>query len=69
VKGEKDMKASVNVSECSGCGLCADICGEVFEIDPVKEISKIKEQPDGPGQESRCQEAADACPMESISIE
>jgi ferredoxin len=63
------MKATVNVAECTGCGLCEDLCSEVFEIDPVKEVSKIKAQPDGPNQESRCQEAADSCPMETITIE
>ena len=27
------MKAKVDRDECIGCGLCASICSEVFEMD------------------------------------
>jgi ferredoxin len=35
------MKATVDKNLCMGCGLCADLCPEVFEFDGSKAIARI----------------------------
>ena len=52
----------VNKSKCIGCGSCAAVCGEVFEIKDGKAI--VKAQKDLP-----CvKEAIDICPEDAISM-
>jgi ferredoxin len=34
------MKAAVNKETCIGCGLCADICPDVFEIKGPVAVAK-----------------------------
>jgi ferredoxin len=61
------MKATVDLSLCIGCELCADTCPEVFAmwddgfshviVDPI------------PHEEYDCvQEAAEICPVEAIAV-
>jgi ferredoxin len=59
------MKATVNEKTCVGCGLCADTCPEVFE---VEEFAKVKVDPVPPEAEGRCREAARNCPVEAIQL-
>jgi ferredoxin len=52
---------TVNKEKCIGCGACASMCSEVFEIKNQKAI--VKTQKDIP-----CvKEAIDACPVNAIS--
>lgn len=60
------MKAQVDSTICIGCGLCPDICPEVFEMDDA--IAKVKIDPVPPDAEESCKEAADSCPVSAISI-
>jgi len=61
------MKATVDDS-CIGCGLCEDVCPEVFELrdDGLAQVivNDIPEQAEG-----CAQEAADSCPVDAISIQ
>jgi len=61
------MKATVDDS-CIGCGLCEDVCPEVFELrdDGLAHVivNDIPEQAEG-----CAQEAADSCPVDAISIQ
>ncbi len=50
---------------CISCGLCEEICPEVFELDD-EDISIVKE---GADLDSECfSEAAEECPTDAISI-
>jgi len=51
----------VDQKKCIGCGLCASICQEVFEIKNGKAIVKAQKNP------SCVQEAIDNCPVGAIS--
>lgn len=61
------MKAIVDENTCTGCGLCADTCPAVFEMDGDKAKVKVVIVP--PGAEASCREAAEGCPVEAISIQ
>ena len=62
------MKATVNEETCIGCGLCADTCPEVFEIND-ENIAEVKLDPVPPENEATCRDAAENCPVDAISLE
>jgi ferredoxin len=58
------MKPKVDQKKCIGCGLCTSICPEVFELKNSKAavIGNCK------GNEDKCKEAADSCPVQAIKL-
>jgi ferredoxin len=48
---------------CTSCGLCEEICPEVFEL---QDIAVIKEGVDFNDYEDGIKESADSCPVEVI---
>jgi ferredoxin len=60
------MKAKIDKDLCTGCGLCPDTCPEVFQMDRDKAKVIVDVVPDGV--EKTCNEAAESCPVEAISI-
>lgn len=62
------MKATVDKDLCLGCGICADTCPEVFEMDDDSK-AQAKVNPIPPEAEGSCREAADQCPESAITIE
>ncbi len=66
VKVEEGMKASVDADICTGCGLCCDMCPEVFEMGDSVARVRVSDVPDSAT--ASCREAAEACPVEAIRI-
>jgi len=62
------MKVKVNQDACIGCGACAAICDEVFEIND-EGLSQAKQE----NVEDHCKEAVreaeDSCPTGAIETE
>ena len=72
------MKVKVNKDACIGCGACAAICDEIFEINDeglsevkVEENSENKEEFISVKEElqDEVRDAADSCPTGAIEIE
>lgn len=61
------MKASVNKELCIGCGLCAEICPEVFAMGDDNIAIVIAEESPESAQET-VQDAATSCPVEAIQL-
>ena len=61
------MKAMVDKSLCLGCGVCPDVCPEVFEMDGDQAVAKVDKVP--AEAEDACREAAQQCPSEAITID
>lgn len=65
------MKINVNRDACIGCGACAAICEDVFEIDDeglsVAKVDEVKDEDDNLKQ--AVQDAADSCPTGAIELD
>ena len=59
------MKAFVN-ENCIGCGLCTEICPEVFEMSDSDVAVAVSEYSDDNA--DKVKEAADSCPVDAIEI-
>lgn len=60
------MQVKVNQNKCLGCGMCAIICPEVFEIKNGK--SQIKKKVDLEKNKKCAEKASESCPVEAISL-
>lgn len=56
-------KVTVDVSTCVGCGLCEQVCPEVFKVEGDG-VAHVIGQSTGPN----LQEAAQQCPVNAIKI-
>lgn len=59
------MKIEIDRDGCIGCGLCAEICPEVFKIAEDGLSTVI---PGANGSDDKVAEAADACPVSVIHL-
>ena len=62
------MKAKVDRDLCTACGLCIDICPEVFELGSDG-IAVAREGIVPAEVEETCRDAAEQCPVEAIKID
>lgn len=64
------MKVIVNKEACIGCGACAAICPDVFDLDDDG-LSEVKENKEHPKEEQAddVRDAADSCPTGAIELE
>lgn len=62
------MRVFVDKDLCIGCEACVDICPEVFEMQD--DLATVKIEDDVPEDlEAAVEEAAEACPVEAITVE
>lgn len=61
------MKPIVDAELCIGCALCTELCPSVFEMgeDDIAHVIN----PEGCKTAGCCEEAAEECPVEAITIE
>lgn len=62
------MKVKVNKDACIGCGACASICPEVFELND-EGLSEVKEEEVKEGLQDEVRDATDSCPTGAIVVE
>ena len=60
------MRVIVDEDMCTGCGLCVDICPEVFSM--ADDVAEVIADPVPEDDIEACQEAAESCPVDAISI-
>jgi ferredoxin len=60
-------KVVIETDECIGCGSCAELCQDVFELDAELEKAKVI-LPEG-GSEECIEEAISTCPVQCIHWE
>ena len=63
------MIAIVDQDLCIGCGLCSDLCPEVFEMGDDDDKAKVIVGEVPEEVEDACRDAAEQCPVEAIQIE
>lgn len=59
------MKVKVNQDACIGCGACAAICDEVFEMND-EGLSEVKKEEVKEEQTQEVRDAIDSCPTAAI---
>ena len=61
------MKAIIDAEACVGCGLCANMCEEIYKMEDDKAVvigNSISDE-----MLESAKEAASSCPVEAIKIE
>jgi len=64
------MQVSVDQEQCSGCGLCREICPQVFGLksEEQRDIAYVKIHEIPEVCEALCLDAADRCPVDAILV-
>lgn len=60
------MKVTIDKDLCTGCGLCASSCPDVYEMQD--NVAVVKAQPSA-DQADAAKQAAQDCPVEAIKVE
>ncbi|HUW71863.1 MAG TPA: ferredoxin [Candidatus Humimicrobiaceae bacterium] len=60
-----ETKLKVNREKCIGCGLCSNLCPEVFELTEDGK-AKVKEGADSEKNEECIKEPKESCPVGAI---
>ncbi|MDR1875682.1 MAG: ferredoxin [Synergistaceae bacterium] len=60
------MKVSVDQQRCIGCGVCSQVCPEVFRVDEAAGVAVVM----SPDSDDPCaKEAESSCPVSCIRVE
>ncbi|MBU5315291.1 ferredoxin [Clostridium bornimense] len=62
------MKAIVNKDTCIGCGLCASMCPDVYNLDDEEGKAEAIDEEIDESLIDEAMEARDSCPVEAIDI-
>jgi ferredoxin len=60
------MKAVVDAEKCIGCGLCAQVAPDIYEMQGDKAVTKIDEISEDKAEEAKS--GAEQCPTEAITV-
>lgn len=60
------MKAIVSEDKCVGCGLCPEVCPEIFKMEDGKAVAYVEIVPSENA--SACMDAAAQCPVDAIEV-
>lgn len=62
------MKVTVDQNSCIGCGMCFDICPEIFICNDDSK-SEVNQENSVESFEDKIKEARDICPVSAIIVE
>ncbi len=65
-RGGKGMRVRINKNLCTGCGLCPDLCPEVFALDGYLAVLLVDEVP--AASHAACRKTAAQCPLAAVEI-
>jgi len=60
------MALTINEDKCIGCGVCASMLEQVYEMDDDKGVAVVKNYENVSKED--IEETIDACPVEAISL-
>jgi ferredoxin len=60
------MKAIVDQESCIGCGVCAQVAPEIYEMQGDKAVALVEEIAEDKVDSAK--EGADQCPVDAISV-
>ncbi len=60
------MKSVVDTESCIGCGLCAQVAPDVYEMQDDKAVTKMDEISEDKAEEART--GAEQCPVNAITV-
>jgi ferredoxin len=60
------MQAKIIEEQCTGCGICPNICPDVFELEGA--VATVKTNPVPENSKQECLEAAESCPTQAIAV-
>ena len=60
------MKVLIDQEACIGCGLCVQVCPDVYEMQGDKAVAKMEEVPEDKAEETK--NAGEQCPVNAITF-